>query len=75
MKKFDFDSINSTIAHILYNFLISEKCNRSNYKFYDVCPDLKFVDIFQESFNTVIDNGINSEKIFKNLAVYYINDF
>ena len=60
--------MNTSIANILFNFLMSDKTNRANFKFYDVMPNIKFVEMLRDNFNTVIDNGINYERISKLMA-------
>lgn len=61
--------MNMSIANILFDFLTSEKIGRTSYKFSVVMPNLKFVDLIKDGFNCVIDNGINYDRIMKNIIV------
>jgi hypothetical protein len=70
IKKVDYNTINSNVAHFLFYFLTAtEKYNRSNYKFYDVEPNLKFVDLIRDSFDITSESGLNQEIILKNLML------
>lgn len=64
-NKFDYKSMNFSIAKILFNYLTSykEDNNSNKYTFDYTYQNIKFIDIIQNSFNYIIEPNINTEEI------------